>query len=506
MEPEKRARDKMVHGIERQFNLVWSHLYRMMNDIKARRLAQFGPSPPTVAAAGSSPSLKQPDESSPSESNDPFPAIQILNREGSRKGSSDITFLEQTVAKKKRGDPGATQGGTFCSRYKNLVLAACGLEDPSAAEGTRTGCGTVTCRFSPAVDSVPSAGVTAETPLIPSRLKPLGKVRKCKAARDAATISPVVELPHPLFRGTILPESVPRLGSKYHTPGKKPSHEPSPSEPVMPYFSHAQQVGRPSPEQLELAEASHAKIQQGLDRFSNTIYGRKKHESPVARDRIIERRGREMQTYLAEQEKALRKSMLQARTFYSVPRASPKGHELCGKTEDPTTTTRFSIGKPQGKTRNQYRTYVTATSPDVSGTVASSRASGGCSPRAGAESTKALESANRILEACEEEQQDADRQIAKVGGMNRRLNVRLRRMGRRLQGRASLERDREMRSCKKFFVDNKRLFIYGKKRQGRYLSVEAKDAVQERDRMMQLNPRYPFLYDRLNDVLDPGPV
>lgn len=59
----------------------------------------------------------------------------------------------------------------------------------------------------------------------------------------------------------------------------------------------------------------------------------------------------------------------------------------------------------------------------------------------------------------------------------------------------------EEKKSAKFLIDHKHLFIYGKNGLGRYLNAKAKDMIKISDLVLKLKPEYPFLANRLNDII-----
>ncbi len=59
----------------------------------------------------------------------------------------------------------------------------------------------------------------------------------------------------------------------------------------------------------------------------------------------------------------------------------------------------------------------------------------------------------------------------------------------------------EMNHAAQFMAFNKHLFIYGKKGLGHYINAKAKDIIKTSDMLMHINPKYPFMTSRLNDIV-----
>jgi len=109
---------------------------------------------------------------------------------------------------------------------------------------------------------------------------------------------------------------------------------------------------------------------------------------------------------------------------------------------------------------------------------------------------------NNLWENCTYEQLRADKDIGILRNTGKNFNKKLRRMNARLR---NPEEDEEKINAKKFIKSikkNKHLFIYGKNGNGRFMSTDGKDVVRLFDQISKMSPKYDFLNDRLDKMLE----
>jgi len=109
---------------------------------------------------------------------------------------------------------------------------------------------------------------------------------------------------------------------------------------------------------------------------------------------------------------------------------------------------------------------------------------------------------NNILWNCLEEQQVNDWALEEANKMRQNIKGGLKTMSTVLNGPEKHIRKKEENIRAKLITRKKHLFIYGKSGLGRFLTEDGKDIIRLGDLMMNMNPKYPFMLKRFNDILD----
>jgi len=232
------------------------------------------------------------------------------------------------------------------------------------------------------------------------------------------------------------------------------SHKKAKTEAELtPLYLHAQKTAKLSPLQEKLANERKKSLFETKTKFIKTIYGNRKNLSPSARNKFVSQHTNEIYQYFAGGTIDLGRII--------------KDRERQSQTMQKSMS---SVGELTFA--SACRSYIHAKPHPV----------------------------DRLIEECDEIHRKTEYDSMGVDKDKKQIIMKLQKIKQSLlkdnKGDTKISNKKQ-----KEFMDNKKLFIYGKKGQGRFLSVEAKDMVRISDLIMKMNPKYPFLHSRLNDIL-----
>jgi len=113
---------------------------------------------------------------------------------------------------------------------------------------------------------------------------------------------------------------------------------------------------------------------------------------------------------------------------------------------------------------------------------------------------------DNILHACTKEQKLTQRVFRRTKTAGIRLRKSLSKMENKLENSKSLISKQSMNNYAKFISQHKFMFIYGKEGLGRFLNFDGQDLIKMSDQMTKIRPEYKFLTPRLGDILIKEPI
>eukprot|EP01022_Parablepharisma_sp_SALTPOND_P001771 TRINITY_DN107349_c0_g1_i1.p1 TRINITY_DN107349_c0_g1~~TRINITY_DN107349_c0_g1_i1.p1 ORF type:complete len:543 (+),score=58.78 TRINITY_DN107349_c0_g1_i1:95-1723(+) len=496
IEAQFSARKNITERVERRLNHVWYHLYRIMNDIQLRKIASCNPQAREETEMLTEYAKRALYLLTRNEKVAHFPKDeQQMNtiEDEARKLSTElgkIAFLDdgQSKAKTKFGDTAGQN--SHASKYRRWVLEACGLKDDHCMQTTNNN------SFSKKAISrrLTMANLnSAENKL--ARLAPLkGKLSLISSNKRVSGFYQTSGLEDmkagSLFRedffltSTDMLENRPTMAKTAAPPSPEKSLKKEEEESMMPYTRHAESVGRVDNEKsVEIARIN-GLLRESKQKFMRCIYGHKKSLSPALKDKIIKVNSKELYRYLLEQKKALRIVKGNSRN------AQMRFCKTLPVVRAEVSQSDFSVGKVLKMFPLKKESPIKARN------------------KLAMQKTKHTKMADQLINKCATFQNNTETDLFSIGTMERRLKSDLHLLESQVKDRynyrnevSDAEKEQEM----KFLAQHKHLFIYGKKGMGRFLNANGRDLVKVSDLMMKMNPKYPFLRDRLSEIIVRSP-
>ncbi len=507
---ENYIRVKMTKKVEKMFNMVWYHLYKIWLDIDKRRTCAL-----TEQIKNERALLLNYTQRAMNlwkiRSNLPEVLATDDDRDTLRSIESDVKGLKLDVEFLDTADINsrtteildACQSKT-ATKYKEMVLEALGLARPPATRLKRPSSPEKRSpvlrpvRGTPAVVHPLACHTTAVVPGVRNRAvtfrKETVKVNTIKSTEAGQ-----------LFGDTIMCDETSFAKAEMHTAGKRRRDfarsqtrtEARSEEVSTPLTCHARATGRLTKQQITKVLESDLELKAGMDHVAAHIFGKPKAFSTMSTADGESTRRRRIRVALYEKvsEAELAIRTLDEGALCKKYASEPKPVRRSQRRNQPNnpSATRFSrrtedstgYASSRGGTRSKQETRRRTASAMPVGEFTTCDASG-------------LE---KLMKDCRTEQRRTTRDLRRVVTAGRKIKRKITRMQGELERGTSLLQRKTMNKYMRFFAEHKHLFIYGKEGQGRFLNATGKDLVKASDLMMRLNPKYGFLTARMKEIL-----
>ncbi len=493
------VRQKMVERIDHQFGRTWYHLFKFMVDIESRRIASCNPQAQeesrqlTRYAARTLESMVN---------GDPLlsggtPQLPPSKREASELAKRNLTqnvgFSDRPGEKclTKREDV-STQHE---NRYRHWVLESCGIPDtfgPAVKPRRKRTMGDVMNRVRIISRFLLPTKREAGSRSVPPRLKddagnrhggggdPLPEIEEKDESKKREESGEPAGLFEP---GMFLTQTWAAGG------GKRKVLVPS-DELKLPYSTHAEHAGRLGTRQLEEVARTQRALREPMARYMKQLYGKHGADSPAARQRIVQSRSRELYQLLLEGQRKSQQIML------SNAQGRNTGLRPCKSLPEARRKRSSGMSIAVGREIRLFPTFDLRTGRQSPAPCFGEQC---CTQRSRSKHESDLDAASTIVRTCTEAQDATERSLNSIASAQRTIRSGLASMKGRLAAcdEAGNEARRQVRSL----TDRKHLFIYGKNGLGRFITAKGQDMVRMGDLMMRMNPKYPFMRDRLSEIL-----
>eukprot|EP01022_Parablepharisma_sp_SALTPOND_P018659 TRINITY_DN3085_c0_g1_i2.p1 TRINITY_DN3085_c0_g1~~TRINITY_DN3085_c0_g1_i2.p1 ORF type:complete len:909 (-),score=100.78 TRINITY_DN3085_c0_g1_i2:5926-8652(-) len=457
---------KMNENIDKQFNQMWFHLYKTMNDIEARKLGLSSPErlqesiALTNYAKKASRFLAHRAEGDLAEED---PDEKTLRAAESVVKKVDpelerVVFLESMKEQQPRNKNlyDFDENNASPTKYRRWVLKSCGIKDEEYESLIEEVKSTTTRTLN---KQPTSTTVDKEVPPKPLLLKKEVALKRVKLRREKSyKEEPVsvtknfpfnIEIEEPK---SVLSMSNPSI--QFNTPKRK--RHKLPIIENTPLTQHARSVVRISPQPHKNDDAAY---KASIKAFAAQIYGKKRGAFPMPK---------------------LNKGKI---AVLSTP----------------------LLKKSDKRPKKRDNFFITSASPlkkiqllsSFSNSTKSTRPEGSVLENASRESPSKFD---KLLETCTFAQLKAEKDIEEIQTTGKKLRGKLHQINRILNNGEIDKEQRQNRKYIKYFKQTKHLFIYGKKGLGRFLSQDGKDVVRACDQITKLDPKYPFMHSKLGSV------
>ena len=519
---ENYIRVMVVKGIEKMFNMLWYHLYKIMMDIENRRryvmnekveneqnlLLNYTKKAVTLWKMKSSlPESLVTDEAKDEK------AIKSIETEV-RSLKLEVEFLDTVDINSRSAENTDAHQSKNATKYKERVLEALGMKDvepvsyvssvindsqplPRELSAVRQ----VSEHESQQVknpikrsekNQIATAGKKMQSIELPVRPK---EALKPKRLMTVAPFSPTAGLedikPGSLFGDATL------LKSHYFSQTTSPANERNKGANLRkkqvklgegfetPLTNYAQTTGKLTAEQTNERFLKDRELKDEMEKVSSRIFGKSRMTKTTAcwstakqkRIRRLESQisDRLAKTDVGEIEKLASMQKLASTGKGITRRAESSANKFYRKGEE-------SKPKPTPIFRRQIR------AKSYAGDLK-------------AEFKMQGEKLERIMGVCRKDQRGAAKDLSRARSVGRKIKRNLNRMQGTLEKGSRLMSKSATTKYLKFFAHQKHLFIYGKEGRGRFLDAEANDLVEKCDMIMTINPKYKFLSKRLDEII-----
>ena len=254
-------------------------------------------------------------------------------------------------------------------------------------------------------------------------------------------------------------------------------------EILTPYTKHARSLLKLSPEMVKSIDEKDKVRRQFVIKMASQIYGKGKRTVSMADIAKMQREGgnstRKIRT--KNKKKEIRLSELPTNAFRTPKKV------VCGSIFSITNNAFTSI--PKGSRNSAVFRSQSMIPLEKCRTVSQKR------------HNRAF---NNLLSTCLTEQKTTDEDLAVVDRLQSDMNAKLGAIE-EILCKDEIENRCDEKRYTKFITRHKCLFIYGKDGLGRFLNEQGTDVVKMSDLMKNLNPKYPFMINRLNDILVKDP-
>jgi len=508
-------RKNIADRIEKQLNHVWYHLFKIMKDIQSRKIACCNPSAYqetlllTDYAKRALALLAKKTQIDPTfMPNDK--RIETLENEA-KKISNELNriLFTDTIKQNTNSDEAACES-EHASKYKRWVLEACGLKDENddndeLLKNRLLARKTIRRQTTFANYILPSQRQINN--LAPIKIVP--EPSKLERKITVFTEPPIWENMNnnELFRSEFFVTSLKGSQIKQYelVPPKTRTEAQSPQismckspvksiyndayeEYFTPYTKHAESIARPNEYQLQEIDKIQSTLREGKSKFMKSIYGIKKINSPVCKERIMKNNTKEVYKFLMEKRDSLK-----------IGKKGPPSRNIPSKFYRTMPNTK--ILSPQSASNYYAQSKKSNIMPATASPISI--------PKNRAKRILILEKnkekANKLLTKCEVIQSDSEKDLINIQAMGKNFKDELHTLESQIKNnkndKETYESEKNTIEQAKFLTQRKHLFIYGKKGMGRFLNSNGRDLIHVSDMLMKLNPKYDFLRNRLTEIL-----